>query len=275
METRTEFGESEQLSAWFAAATPSPDTAIELWRQNPHLPCRLVSGIIFEVVLADRRLVELAYDVLHQYQQPLGPAVAFANLSSAAVLIPRGTGVRWNDLMATSHWPGRIALLGKAVRRTGAATRAYGPNEAVKRPRDLHASASQGRPPNRTARPSLLPKPSDVSMTARRDSVLRGGVPAGRDRGANDQLRGADQRVRVFPCSAFPVGGTRASCWFRVFWVHHGCTTAGCPASHTLPRRRSRRGRGCRRVRVGYGVAHSSSRIEWMTESRQAPRTWT
>ncbi|MET9293069.1 hypothetical protein [Streptomyces sp. NPDC003077] len=96
------------MSSWLAAATPTPEIAIERWRQNPHLPRRLTSGITFDIVLADQRIVELAYEILRRYQQQLGPAVAFANLGSAAVFVPRGTAVRWNALMAASHWPERM-----------------------------------------------------------------------------------------------------------------------------------------------------------------------
>ncbi|MCZ0975911.1 hypothetical protein O1L55_40930 [Streptomyces albulus] len=115
METRTEIGEGANLSSWLAAATHDATTSIDLWHQNPHLPRRILSGITFDIVLAKQRLVELAYEILHRYEQPLGPAVAFANLSYAAVLVPRGTDGRWKALMATSHWsqhPPRPTCLG-------------------------------------------------------------------------------------------------------------------------------------------------------------------
>ena len=106
METR-EVAEVEALSAWFATATPDPDLAVSLWRENPHLPRRLQCGVTFDIVMADRSLISTAYRLLAQYEQPLGPAVAFTNLRSAAVLVPAGTAPRWNGLMATAQWPER------------------------------------------------------------------------------------------------------------------------------------------------------------------------
>ncbi|MFE7114551.1 hypothetical protein ACFU99_03905 [Streptomyces sp. NPDC057654] len=108
METHTVTGEHRSLSAWFAAATPSPADALTTWRLAPQHPRRLATGIIFDVVLADRALVELAYEILHRYQQTLGPAIRFTNLTTAAVLVPAGTQVRWARLMANSSWPERI-----------------------------------------------------------------------------------------------------------------------------------------------------------------------
>ncbi|MDT3395241.1 hypothetical protein RKE29_01010 [Streptomyces sp. B1866] len=109
METRTEIGESERLSAWLATATTEPAAAVDLWRRNPNRPRCLLSGIAFDAVLADRRLVELAYDILRRYGQPLGPAVLGAHRGFAAVLVPYGTEPRWNDLMATVRWAERLS----------------------------------------------------------------------------------------------------------------------------------------------------------------------
>ncbi|MFI2790867.1 hypothetical protein ACH5A0_34425, partial [Kitasatospora sp. NPDC018614] len=86
-----EIAESTALSVWFSTATPCPDTAASLWQENPHLPRRLECGVTFDVVLADRQLIEAAYRLLAQYEQPLGPAVRFTSLRSAAVLVPNGT----------------------------------------------------------------------------------------------------------------------------------------------------------------------------------------
>jgi hypothetical protein len=107
METR-EIAESDALSAWFAAAAPCPDTAARLWQENPHLPRCLRCGITFDVVFAERRLLKPAYGLLARYDQPLGPAVLFTKVSSAAVLVPRGTSERWNGLMANVRWPARL-----------------------------------------------------------------------------------------------------------------------------------------------------------------------
>ncbi|MEU9270033.1 hypothetical protein AB0E04_31900 [Streptomyces sp. NPDC048251] len=104
METR-ERAEAEALSAWFAAATPDPEAAVSLWRKNPHLPRRLPCGVAFDIVMADRSLIARAYRLLTEYEQPLGPAVRFTSLRSAAVLVPAGTALRWNGLMATAQWP--------------------------------------------------------------------------------------------------------------------------------------------------------------------------
>ncbi|MEU0942298.1 hypothetical protein ABZ379_05795 [Streptomyces canus] len=106
MQTR-EIAEHELVSAWLSAATGHPETATTLWRENPHLPRRLRCGLTFDIVLADRSLIEAAYRLLDQYEQPLGPAVVFTNLRSAAVLVPRGTGAGWSGLMAASQWPAR------------------------------------------------------------------------------------------------------------------------------------------------------------------------
>ncbi|QOV40180.1 hypothetical protein IM697_18330 [Streptomyces ferrugineus] len=106
METR-EVAEVEALSAWFATATPDPDLAVSLWRENAHLPRRLQCGMAFDIVMADRSLISTAYRLLAQYEQPLGPAVLFTSLRSAAVLVPVGTALRWNSLMATAQWPER------------------------------------------------------------------------------------------------------------------------------------------------------------------------
>ncbi|GGL61653.1 hypothetical protein GCM10010129_01530 [Streptomyces fumigatiscleroticus] len=107
METRG-FAESERLSAWFAAATPHAATATAEWCAKPHLPRRLHCGVTFDVVVADRHLVGEAYRLLALYQQPLGPAVAFAGRRFAAVLVPPATQQRWSQLMATTPWPSRF-----------------------------------------------------------------------------------------------------------------------------------------------------------------------
>ncbi|GGZ73430.1 hypothetical protein GCM10010389_08790 [Streptomyces echinoruber] len=106
METR-EAVEAEALSAWFAAATSDPDTSVSRWRENPHLPRRLQCGMTFDVVMADRSLIDTAYRLLAEYEQPLGPAVQFTALRSAAVLVPVGTAVRWPRLVGTAQWPER------------------------------------------------------------------------------------------------------------------------------------------------------------------------
>ncbi|MGW1815351.1 hypothetical protein ACWCQM_17560 [Streptomyces sp. NPDC002125] len=70
----------------------------------------------FDVVLADRQLIEAAYRLLIQYEQPLGPAVRFTSLRSAAVLVPSGTVESWSSLVAASQWPSglpRPTCLGK------------------------------------------------------------------------------------------------------------------------------------------------------------------
>jgi hypothetical protein len=106
MET-CERAETEALSAWFATATPHPRTAINVWRENPHRPRRLQCGVAFDVVMADRNLIGTAYQLLAEYEQPLGPAVLFTNLRFAVVLVPLGTAPRWHDLMAAAQWPER------------------------------------------------------------------------------------------------------------------------------------------------------------------------
>ncbi len=110
-----EVAESTALSVWFSTATPCPDTAASWWQENPHLPRRLKCGVTFDVVMADRQLIEAAYRLLDQYEQPLGPAVRFTSLRSAAVLVPSGTVESWSSLVAASQWPSglpRPACLG-------------------------------------------------------------------------------------------------------------------------------------------------------------------
>ncbi|WP_274036413.1 hypothetical protein [Streptomyces sp. MMBL 11-1] len=104
-----EIAESTALSVWFSTATACPSTAIRQWQASPHAPRRLKCGVTFDVVLVDRRLVKAAFRLLDQYEQPLGPAVRFTSLSSAAVLVPSGTVGRWGRLVAASQWPGRLA----------------------------------------------------------------------------------------------------------------------------------------------------------------------
>ncbi|MFI7095406.1 hypothetical protein [Streptomyces lydicus] len=110
METCTATGEHERLSAWFAAATSSPAASMAAWRLTPHIPRQLSIGITFDVVLAERSLVELTYEILRQYEQTLGPAIRFTNLSTVAVLVPPGTAARWSGLVANATWSSHKAL---------------------------------------------------------------------------------------------------------------------------------------------------------------------
>lgn len=110
METCTATGEHERLSAWFAAATSSPAVSMAAWRLTPDYPRRLSTGITFDVVLAERPLAELTYEILRRYEQTLGPAVRFTNLTTAAVLVPLGTAARWSGLVANSTWPDHEAI---------------------------------------------------------------------------------------------------------------------------------------------------------------------
>jgi hypothetical protein len=107
METR-EIAESAPVSKWFSLAAPYPGMASGLWQENPHLPRRLACGVTFDIVLAGLPLIESAYRLLARYEQPLGPAVTFTNLRSAAVLVPLGTSARWPGLMSASQWPERV-----------------------------------------------------------------------------------------------------------------------------------------------------------------------
>lgn len=108
METRTETGESSELSAWLAAATPDPELSLDRWALHPHLPRRLDCGVLFDVVLAKQALVQATFSILQRYEQPLGPAVVFGNIGSSAILVPPGTAERWRPLTATSRWPDRF-----------------------------------------------------------------------------------------------------------------------------------------------------------------------
>ncbi|MER5210932.1 hypothetical protein ABT063_10210 [Streptomyces sp. NPDC002838] len=131
METCTVTGEPERLSAWFAAATPSPAESMSAWHRTPDFPRRLPTGITFDVVLAHRTLVELAYDILRRYEQTVGPAVRFTNLTTAAVLVPPGTAARWGKLVAGASWLDRSAVpmclgAGHAVRIPGLTPSAQG-----------------------------------------------------------------------------------------------------------------------------------------------------
>lgn len=131
METHTVTGEHERLSAWFAAATPAPADSMAAWRLAPDCPRRLPTGITFDVVLAHRSLVELAYDILRGYEQTVGPAIRFTNLTTAAVLVPPGTEARWPRLVTGSSWIERKAVpiclgRGHAVRIPGIAPLAQG-----------------------------------------------------------------------------------------------------------------------------------------------------
>ncbi|QUI32612.1 hypothetical protein H9W91_18415 [Streptomyces alfalfae] len=140
METCTVAGEHERLSAWFAAATPSPADSMSAWSLAPDFPRRLPTGVNFDVVLAHRALVELAYDILRRYEQTVGPAVRFTNLTTAAVLVPPGTTDRWSGLVAGSSWPDWKAVptclgRGHAVRIPGIALLAQGiPVEWLEKP---------------------------------------------------------------------------------------------------------------------------------------------
>lgn len=131
METCTVTGEPERLSAWFAAATPSPAESMSAWRRTPNFPRRLPTGITFDVVLAPRTAVELAYDILRRYEQTVGPAVRFTNLTTAAILVPPGTAARWGNLVVGASWLDRSAVptclgIGHAVRIPGLAPSAQG-----------------------------------------------------------------------------------------------------------------------------------------------------
>ncbi|MFF8917420.1 hypothetical protein ACF08M_29955 [Streptomyces sp. NPDC015032] len=97
-------GEHDRLSAWFAAATPSPAESMSAWLHAPDFPRRLPTGITFDVVLAHCSLIELAYDILRRYEQTVGPAVRFTNLTTAAVLVPPGTADRWGKLITGVSW---------------------------------------------------------------------------------------------------------------------------------------------------------------------------
>lgn len=110
MESCTVTGESERVSAWFAATPPSPVESMTAWRRTPGFPRRLPTGITFDVVLAHRALVELSYDILRRYEQTVGPAVRFTNLTAAAVLVPPGTAARWGKLIAGASWLDRCAV---------------------------------------------------------------------------------------------------------------------------------------------------------------------
>lgn len=131
MDTCTVAGEPERLSEWFASATPSPAESMSAWRRTPNFPRRLPTGITFDVVLAPRPLIELAYDILFRYEQTVGPAVRFTNLTTAAVLVPSGTAARWGRLVAGDSWRNRSAVptclgTGHAVRIPGLAPSAQG-----------------------------------------------------------------------------------------------------------------------------------------------------
>ncbi|WP_158709193.1 hypothetical protein [Streptomyces globisporus] len=123
--------EPERISAWFAASTPSPEESMTVWRRTPDFPRRLPTGITFDVVLAPLTLVEMAYGILRQYEQTVGPAVRFTNLTTAAVLVPLGTAARWGNLVAGTPWLDRSAApgclgAGHAVRIPGLAPSAQG-----------------------------------------------------------------------------------------------------------------------------------------------------
>ncbi|MCX4501184.1 hypothetical protein AB0G82_17280 [Streptomyces anulatus] len=131
METCTVASEPDRMSAWFAASTPSPEESMTAWRRTPDFPRRLPTGITFDVVLAPPALVEMAYRILRQYEQTVGPAVRFTNLATAAVLVPPGTAARWGNLVAGASWPDRSAVpaclgAGHAVRIPGLAPSAQG-----------------------------------------------------------------------------------------------------------------------------------------------------
>ncbi|MDJ0466045.1 hypothetical protein [Streptomyces sp. H27-C3] len=129
MDTCTVTGEPERLSAWFAAATPSPAESMNAWLRTPDFPRRLPTGINFDVVLAPLTLIELAYDILRRYEQTVGPAVRFTNLTTAAVLVPPGTAARWGSLVAGASWYDAVPTClgtGHAVRIPGLAPSAPG-----------------------------------------------------------------------------------------------------------------------------------------------------
>ncbi|WP_329217034.1 hypothetical protein OG352_13760 [Streptomyces sp. NBC_01485] len=101
--------EADVLSAWLAKAAPHPDLAADVWRLRPTLPRRLHCGVVFDVVLCHRILVEAAYRILAGYEQPLGPALILPQLDAGAILVPRGTDARWPELIAATQWPERVS----------------------------------------------------------------------------------------------------------------------------------------------------------------------
>ncbi|MFF4448213.1 hypothetical protein [Streptomyces sp. NPDC001502] len=103
--TRTRAGTRDHLATWLAEATRQPDTSLERWSRHPLLLRRLRTGVTFDAVLADRTLVVTAISILRSYGQPVGPAIAYPFLGSAAVLVPCGTASRWSEV--TAHWPER------------------------------------------------------------------------------------------------------------------------------------------------------------------------
>ncbi|MEU3315819.1 hypothetical protein ABZ743_24525 [Streptomyces sp. NPDC006662] len=102
----TAMSERDHLSLWLAEATKEPATSVDLWRQHPHLPRRLRTGLTFDAVLAEGALVTTAISILRLYEQPVGPVIIYPHVGCAAVLVPRGTAVRWSEL--TTHWPRRL-----------------------------------------------------------------------------------------------------------------------------------------------------------------------
>lgn len=158
-------GEHRELSAWFAEATPSPRDALEGWRRSPNEARRLNTGITFDAVLAEVPLLELAHSILRSYEQPVGPAVTYDNLACAIVLVPRGTAIRWDELIAPTEWP-------RHPRRPIC----LGPGHAIKIP-PICTTAPSTRAVGVIAR-WLIPPGEDLPVTA--TSMLTSPAPLAR-----------------------------------------------------------------------------------------------
>lgn len=101
--------EDEVMTAWLAKAAPMRSAAVDMWRLNPARPRRLLCGIVFDIVVCRHVLVEGAYRLLDQYEQPLGPALVLPALGLAAVLVPKGTDTKWSALVEATQWPDGIS----------------------------------------------------------------------------------------------------------------------------------------------------------------------
>ncbi|WP_414169176.1 hypothetical protein ACMATS_25240 [Streptoverticillium reticulum] len=150
METRSSPQvESHGLTSWLAKAAPHPDTAATAWTLNPALPRRLRTGVTFDVVLAERPLVEAAYRILERYEQPLGPALVFPPLRLGVILVPCGTSTRWSELVSTPEW-------GPHTRRPAC----LGRNHMIQVPASAPTATSTSRwlqPPDDDLTPGLAP----------------------------------------------------------------------------------------------------------------------